>query len=210
MSKIKDMLTLYFIMGSQDCRYDPTFTLQEAIRGGITCFQFREKGEGALTGKAKEELARSLQKVCRNNNIPFIVNDDLELASLLQADGIHVGQEDTPIDTVVDNFVGNYIGLSVHTKEEAKMASIEQIDYIGVGPIFSTSTKKDAKQPSGIETIQSIRDADISIPMVGIGGIGEKNAESVIRAGANGVSLISAISKSDDPYKATQMIKRML
>ncbi|KGX87216.1 thiamine-phosphate pyrophosphorylase [Pontibacillus litoralis JSM 072002] len=207
---MKQILPLYFIMGSQDCKLDPAFTLTEAIKGGITCFQFREKGPGSLQGTEKVALGRKLQRICRESNIPFIVNDDIELANTLQADGIHVGQDDMPIEEVVHKFVGNIIGLSVHTVEEAKQAATHNIDYIGVGPIFPTGTKKDAKKPVGASHIHTIRDAGISTPIVGIGGITKQNAHHVIQAGAEGISLISAISMSDYPQLAAKQLKAIL
>ncbi|MFC0524227.1 thiamine phosphate synthase [Pontibacillus salicampi] len=207
MKPVTEILPLYFIMGSQDCTHDPIWTLEEAIKGGITCFQFREKGEHALAGEEMEALARELQARCKEYNIPFIINDDVALAQKLDADGVHVGQDDTPISDVVHHFQGKYIGLSVHTLEEAIRAAQDQVDYIGVGPIFDTSTKKDAKKASGVTTIQQIRKSGMTIPIVGIGGINADNAKSVMDAGAEGVSLISAISQSNDPSSSAKTLR---
>ena len=99
---MKHMLSLYFVMGSVDCTKNPLVVLDEAIEGGITMFQFREKGKGALTGLEKYRLAEQLFERCRARNIPFIVNDDTDLALALQADGVHVGQEDEAAERVRD------------------------------------------------------------------------------------------------------------
>ena len=97
---LRAALKVYFIMGSPNCKKKPIDVLSEAIAGGITCFQFREKGNGALNGKQKYALAEELQFLCKKAQIPFIVNDDIELALAINADGVHIGQEDEPIETV--------------------------------------------------------------------------------------------------------------
>ena len=97
---IRDALKVYFIMGSPNCKENPASVLKEAIEGGITLFQFREKGIGALTDDKKVELAKELQLICKGARIPFIVNDDIGLAIALDADGVHIGQDDEPIKEV--------------------------------------------------------------------------------------------------------------
>ncbi|KGX93966.1 thiamine-phosphate pyrophosphorylase [Pontibacillus halophilus JSM 076056 = DSM 19796] len=198
----------YFIMGSQDCIGDPVETLRQAIQGGITCFQFREKGEGSRSGKRKEELARKLQQLCQEEDIPFIVNDDVALAKKLDADGIHVGQDDTAIETVLHDFRQKVVGLSTHTVEEALLANELNVDYIGVGPIYGTKTKPDAKTPSGPERIKEIRKVNVTKPIVGIGGIHIDNAREVMEAGADGVSYISIVSRSETPYEAARAMRQ--
>lgn len=117
---MKQKLSLYFVMGSIDCTKDPLAVLDEAIKGGITMFQFREKGKGALTGIEKYRLAEKLLERCRMYNIPFIVNDDVDLALALQADGVHVGQEDEVAERVRDRIGDKYLGVSVHNLNEVK------------------------------------------------------------------------------------------
>lgn len=211
MIMIREKLPLYFIMGSNNTGANPAAVLREAIRGGVTCFQFREKGSGALSGSAKESLARELQDICHSYNIPFIVNDDLELAIRLQADGIHMGQKDTPLREFKHDIPSNMItGISTKTWEEAQEAQKDGADYLGVGPMFSTTTKEDADKPVGPETIQMMRNYGISLPIVGIGGINASNATDVIRAGADGISLISAISQSEDPESTARLLRHAL
>lgn len=201
---LSSKLRKYLVMGSQNCRRDPLVILEEAIDGGITAFQYREKGPGSLTGKEKLDLGRKLRKKCKKNNILFFINDDLELVEPLEADGIHIGQEDEHADKVRSLFPEKIIGLSVSNTEEVKNSSMESIDYIGAGPIFITDTKKDAKPVVGTDWITALRKAYPDLPIVGIGGITTKNASDVIRAGADGVAVISDITHSNNISKTLQ------
>lgn len=196
---LRDQLRLYFIMGSTNCPKAPAKVLNEAITGGITMFQFREKGSGSLTTEAKFNLGRRLQKLCVANGIPFIVNDDIDLAIALNADGIHVGQEDTPA-LAIRQLLGEdkIIGVSAHSLEEAKKAIEDGADYLGIGPIYPTSSKDDAKAVQGTALIEEIRSHGINIPLVGIGGITSRNTAPVITAGADGISVISAIAGAEN------------
>ncbi|MBO1004638.1 thiamine phosphate synthase [Pseudogracilibacillus auburnensis] len=191
-------LRKYFIMGSQNCNRDPEKILTEAIAAGITAFQFREKGNGSLSGEAKITLGKKLREICRHYTIPFFINDDVELASVLEVDGIHVGQDDTSVARLRVEFPNLELGLSVSNEEEFKKSPIHLVDYVGAGPIFTTSTKDDAKQAVGTEWITFLRNKHRHLPIVGIGGINEINASQVIEAGANGVAVISAITKAQN------------
>ena len=200
--ELRKKLHLYFIMGSNNCKKDPGVVLQEAIAGGITMFQFREKGAGAKTGHEKIELAKELQAICKLNKIPFIVNDDLELAMAIDADGIHIGQEDENPDIVRKKIGNKILGISAHNLKEAQNALIHGADYLGVGPMYETSTKKDIREVKGPEVITTMRENNINVPIVGIGGIKRGLINSVMKAGADGVAVISAISNSDHPSLA--------
>jgi thiamine-phosphate pyrophosphorylase len=182
-------------MGSQNCERDPVEVLQAAAAGGITAFQFREKGTGSLTGKAKVELGKALRVICRDYQIPFIVNDDVELVNELDADGIHAGQEDMSVIELRELFPDKIIGLSV-SKNELADSPLDYVDYIGAGDIFGTSSKLHDKTAVGLEWITELRRQYPEFPIVGIGGINTENAASVIEAGADGVSVISAIAKA--------------
>lgn len=208
MTELRDALKVYFIMGSNNCLKDPREVLEEAIKGGITLFQFREKGENALQGEAKFRLAKELQQLCRNAEIPFIVNDDIDLALALDADGVHIGQEDEPVETVRERIGEKILGVSVHTKAEAFAALRDGADYFGIGPVFQTMTKSDAKAVQGTTLIQELRKQGVTIPIVGIGGIIAKNAASVVEAGADGVSVITAISKTPSPLEAAKALAK--
>ena len=204
MHTIRDLLTLYFVMGSPNCEQNPCNVLREAIQGGITLFQFREKGIGCLGDMEKRELAKDLHMICREFSIPFIVNDDVELAMELDADGVHIGQEDRTMEDVRKMIGNKILGVSAHTIEEAEIAIAKGADYLGVGPMYVTTTKPDTRQVQGPQLIRKIRNAGITIPIVGIGGISEANVEIVINHGADGVAIISAISQADSPRFAAQ------
>jgi thiamine-phosphate pyrophosphorylase len=205
---LKRALKLYFILGSANCMgRSPSKVLSEAIEGGITMFQFREKGTGALTGSEKYGLAEELQNICKKASIPFIVNDDIELALALHADGIHIGQDDEPAQLVRERMKGKILGISVHNMKEAQQAISVGADYFGVGPIFPTSTKEDTNDVQGVKVISEFRTNGITIPIVGIGGITGENAASVIEAGADGVSVITAISQAENVQIAASRIR---
>lgn len=192
------MLRKYFIMGSQNCLRDPIVILQEALEAGITAFQYREKGTGSLTGMEKVTLGKQLRTMCREYKVPFIVNDDIGLVEALDADGIHVGQDDFAVEYLRENFPNLIIGLSISNSEELANSNTSVIDYIGAGPVFLTRTKEDAKTVTGLEWIRQLRREEPLLPIVGIGGINESNASQIIEAGADGVSVISAITHSEN------------
>src|SRR5690625_1859326 len=206
MMSLRKQLRKYFIMGSQNCDRDPVETLREAISAGITAFQYREKGDGALTGKTKLELGKMLREICAAHQVPFIVNDDIELVEQLQADGINVGQEDLSVREVRQMFPDKIVGLSVSNIHELKQSPLSFVDYIGAGPMYDTSTKSDAKSAVGVQWIQFLRMQFPDLPIVGIGGINTQNASLVIQAGADGVSVISAITKAPNIKDAVEKL----
>jgi thiamine-phosphate pyrophosphorylase len=208
MNNLRKALRLYFIMGSPNCLKEPAQVLKEAISGGITFFQFREKGEGALEGSEKIRLAKQLREICQEHEIPFIVNDDIELALEIGADGVHIGQEDGEVKKVRERIGTMILGVSVHSMEEAQTAIEDGADYFGIGPIFPTKTKKDANPCQGTKLIESLRSQGITLPMVGIGGITIDNAHTVIEVGADGVSMISAISQAESPVQAAKALRK--
>ncbi|WP_151734687.1 thiamine phosphate synthase [Paenibacillus tengchongensis] len=202
---MRSLLRLYFIMGSVNCpRLSPADTLREAIAGGVTLFQYREKGAGALQGAAALELGRQLQAICRENSVPFIVNDDIGLAELLDADGVHVGQDDAPARELRRRLGAHkIIGVSAHTVDEARQAVADGADYLGIGPIYPTASKDDARAVQGPPILEELRRCGLDIPLVGIGGITAGSARPVIEAGADGVSVISAIAAAEDIRQAS-------
>ncbi|SDJ13787.1 thiamine phosphate synthase [Salimicrobium halophilum] len=200
-----DYLHTYFIMGSQNCRGNPEEVLKQAIHGGITAFQFREKGTNAKSGEEKVELGHRLRRICKDHGIPFFVNDDIELVYQLEADGVHVGQDDRDIREVREVFPDLQIGLSVSTEEELRVSRWDLADYLGVGPVFKTSSKDDAKEVIGIQGLQAIQ-GQVPLPVVAIGGIDESNVQAVREAGA-GVSVISAIADSEQPEEEVRRLQ---
>ena len=205
---MESLLKVYFIAGSTNCLKAPEKVLTEAIEGGVTLFQFREKGEGCLQGQEKVELGKRLQWICKENGIPFIVNDDIVLEIELDADGVHIGQKDDDTARVRKRIGDKILGVSVHNLKEAEKASHAGADYFGVGPIFPTQTKKDAKAVQGTILIEELR--DFNIPIVGIGGINADNASVVIKAGAAGVSVITAISEADNVKEAASRLRQKI
>ncbi|NOU87147.1 thiamine phosphate synthase [Paenibacillus sp. LMG 31460] len=207
--QLRKALRLYLVMGSPNCGgADPYAVLEAAIAGGITMFQFREKGAGALQGAAKFELGARLRRLCAQHAIPFIVNDDEGLALELEADGIHIGQEDASAAAVRQRLKNMIVGVSAHDLGEAQSALAEGADYLGVGPQYATRTKLDAREVQGPAVIQRIRAGGIRLPLVGIGGIDATNACHVIRAGADGVAVVSAIASAHSPREAAAELLR--
>ncbi|WP_186580688.1 thiamine phosphate synthase [Aquibacillus kalidii] len=208
---LKRSLQAYFIMGSNNSDKDPLLVLDKALQGGITFFQFREKGENALEGNQKKELAMKMQELCKKYKVPFIVNDDVTLAIEINADGVHVGQDDESVTEIRKKCPSHFIiGVSATNTEQAIQAVRDGADYIGVGPIYATSTKADAKQPIGTNGMIEIRKLVGDVPIVAIGGIKQVHVPEIIKAGADGVSVITAISMANDPGEVARQINHLV
>ncbi len=179
--------------------------VRQAIDGGATAIQLRWK-----SGSLHEAVAvgSQLREMCRDAAVMFVVNDRVDLAVALEADAVHLGDEDLPIrearKIVGDDMV---IGYSPATLVDALQAPRLGADYLGVGPVYGTKTKSDAGEAVGVRRIQEVCDA-ISIPVVGIGGIDAENAADVVYAGAAGVAVISSVVAADDIRDATQRLRR--
>lgn len=194
-------------MGTENCKGDPLSVLEDALKSGITFFQLREKGTQPLKGEALEEFAEKCKELCKQYEVPFIINDDVELAIKINADGVHVGQEDGSLNEIRHLFQDKIIGVSVHSEKEMELAVNGGADYVGIGPIFETKSKPDAKKPCGVSFIKRIREKYKDFPIVGIGGITVNNASEVIQAGADGVAVISAICESENRKKTIIQLK---
>lgn len=205
----KSNLYLYFISGRQDVgNKDLLDVLESALKGGITAFQLREKGEGALKGNDLKVLAEKCLKLCREYNALFMLNNEVELALEIGADGVHVGQADGAISEIRTKIGPNKIlGVSTHTMKEALTASDAGADYIGVGPLYETTSKTTAGEPTGPGLVREVVKELPGLPLVGVGGISERKAGTVIREGASGVAVISAIAGAKDTEEATRAIK---
>lgn len=187
-------------MGTQNASgKDPLTVLEEALKGGITLFQLREKGAGALQGQELLEFAGSCRDLCSRYGVPFLINDDVDLALAVGADGIHIGQDDMD-GGQARALIGKekILGVSVHSLEEARIALDAGADYLGMGPVYGTRSKADAKQPAGTAVIQEVANHFPDTPIFGIGGITPQNAGAVWHAGACGVAVISALSEAED------------
>ena len=193
---------LYFVTDRGLCGGKPlTEVVLQAVRGGAACVQLREKD---VPTRSFVEEANRIKALLTPFQVPLIINDRLDVALAVGADGVHVGQEDMPYETA-RRLMGPkaIIGLSVETWEDVERAESLDCDYLGVSPIFATPTKTDTKEPWGLGGLAKIR-AFSRHPLVGIGGMNAGNAEAVVMAGADGVAVVSAICASPDPFAASQ------
>ena len=179
--------------------------VRAAVRGGVTAVQLREKD---CSTRQFLEIGRSVQEACRSLGVPFIVNDRADLALVLKADGIHIGQDDLP-PRDARRLLGPdaVIGLSVETLEQALEAEAEDVDYLGVSPIFATPTKPDTRGEwdlAGLSKLRRLTRRDL----VAIGGINPENAGAVIEAGADGIAVVSAICAAADPERAARDLRK--
>lgn len=197
-------LSLYLVLDPDLCRaIGMVETARLAVLGGATMVQLRDK-----QATTAEMIATGLQlkAALSGAGVSLIVNDDVEAALAIGADGIHVGQEDMNA-TEVRKRVGDrlILGLSVETEDLARRVDPAVVDYVGVGPVFATGTKPDHKQPIGFEGLARIVAAS-PIPAVAIGGVKVQHVEEIFRAGAKGLAVVSAICGSPDPQAATRLI----
>jgi thiamine-phosphate pyrophosphorylase len=175
----------------------------DAIDGGVGAVQLREKDRAA---RERYELGRELRELTREAGVTFVVNDRVDLAQALDADGVHLGDDDLPV-SVARDLLGDdaLIGRSVSTVADAREAAAAGADYLGVGAVFSTGSKDDIDDDEfavGTDRVAAIAEA-VDVPFVGIGGITAENAAEVVRAGADGVAVITEITQADDPEAAT-------
>lgn len=177
----------------------------EAVKGGVTMIQLREKDR---PWRDILPEARKLRSLCRDQGVPFVVNDRVDIALLLDADGVHVGQDDLPgLEARALLGPDKFIGISAGSTEEAAWAVRQGADYLGVGPIYSTATKADAGEAVGTGLLEELA-AAYGLPMVGIGGIGPGNADRVAAAGADGIAVVSAITRAAEPEAAAGALRR--
>ncbi len=197
----------YHIKGGKNDRINALLdALELALQSKITAFQFRQKGDLALQDPIEiKKLALKCQKLCQKYGAPFIVNDEVQLALELKADGVHVGQEDMAIEEVITLCKKRlFIGLSVNTLEQAlKARHLDGVAYLGVGPIFPTQSKKD-KQVVGVELLKKIQDSGVKKPLVAIGGITTDNALKLREY--VGIAVISAIAQAKDKALAVEKL----
>ena len=180
-----------------------TDVVRESLEGGVTMLQLREK---TLEEPAFLQEARELQALCRSYHVPFIVNDNVDIALAMDADGVHVGQSDMEaLDVRAKLGPDKIIGVSAQTVEQALLAEKHGADYLGVGAVFPTGSKSDAEEVS-FDTLKAICQA-VSIPVVAIGGISRGNAARLAGSGICGVAVISAIYGAADIRAASQELK---
>jgi thiamine-phosphate pyrophosphorylase len=182
------------------------------IAGSATLVQLRDKNSST---RAMIEEARALRSVLEPAGVPLLVNDRVDVALAAEADGVHIGQDDmSPADVRLLLGRTAIIGLSLSTIEQAQAAPLDLLDYVGVGAVFPTGSKADAKAPIGISglhaIVQAVRARAAKFPICGISGINDGNAAEVIAAGADGVAVISALSLASDPARAAQDVRAVV
>lgn len=198
----------YLVTGAEHSagRDTPT-VVADALDGGVDVVQLREKG---VDVRDRYRLGLRLRELTDDAGVPLIVNDRIDLAAAVDADGVHLGQSDLPPEVARDRLGSDAIvGVSASTVAEARTAEEAGADYLGIGAVYGTDSKAVSGDRDGIgtERVRTIADA-VDIPAIGIGGIDAGNAASVIEAGATGVAVVSAITAADDPAAATAEIRK--
>ena len=202
----RESLRLYAVTDSGGKKDRPLATrVEEALKGGATCVQLREK---ELTGEELIREAKQIQELCAKYKAPFILNDDVELAAALGADGVHVGQKDMEAKEVRKKLgPDKIIGVSARTVEQAIRAYEDGADYLGVGAVFPTGSKADARQIDH-DTLRRIC-LSVPIPVVAIGGITEENAPGLKGSGISGLAVISALFAQEDVEAAAGRLRKL-
>lgn len=192
---------IYVVIDLRLVHGDLRAVARHIIEGGASIIQLRAK---EVSTREFLEAGAEVRKLC-DGKVPFIINDRVDIALALNSDGVHLGQDDMPVD-VARSILGSrkIIGFSVHSIEEAREVNEESPDYIGVGSIFSTTTKEGVS-PVGTGLIRKIK-KQVNIPVVAIGGISEENIAGVIEAGTDAVAVCSAVLSSDDIRSATERL----
>lgn len=199
----KNILTLYAVTNFSplDDEFSITDKITKAISGGVTCIQLREKN---ISYAKFFERALLIRKICKGRSITFIVNDNIKVAIESDADGLHIGQNDLNMFEARKLIGDKILGASVQTVNQAIEAEKCEADYLGVGAIFPTSTKKYASIVS-IDTLARISQS-VSIPVVAIGGLNINNIENLKHSGIKGIAVSSAVFSSDDIEKQTRIL----
>lgn len=216
MANIRQALHLYLVAGTQDCNHlngtperNLLGVLEQALQHGITCYQLREKGKGSLHDRQHIlRLAEACRDLCRQYHVPFFIDDDIQMALAVGADGVHIGQSDMPVAEAAELCGGKLmIGLSHNTLAEIEASRhTPALAYCAIGPIFATQSKEKPNPTVGIERIREIRRSGFERPLVAIGGITAETAAEIRQAGADGIAVISAITRAEDVGKAVQAL----
>jgi thiamine-phosphate pyrophosphorylase len=198
------MKRFYFITDSRLSLRGNVSDVKSALKAGVKMVQYREKNKS--TRQMLEE-AMVLRLICKD--IVFLVNDRLDIALAVGADGVHLGQDDMPLP-IARKMLGKkkVIGVTVHNLKEALLAQKQGADYLGVSPIFATKTKSDAGKPIGIKRLKEI-EKRVKIPIIALGGITLKNARSVINTGVDSISAISSVVSSKSVFKEIRLFQEI-
>lgn len=206
-SSVAQLLHLYLVTDSNACKHHSLLdVVQFAVQAGATCVQLREKELSTGDFVAR---ARALQAILRVHapHVPLIINDRVDVALAIGADGVHVGQSDMPVELVRQLMPNAIIGLSVESFDDVVQVidSKCDVDYLGVSPVFATPTKTDTAPPFGLAGLTRVRDMT-ELPLVSIGGIQLENARQIMQAGSDGIAVVSAICSAENPADATRAL----
>ena len=206
--KLKNLKGIYLILDRKLAgKRSYNEIVEKTSKHGVKIVQLREKG---ITDRQYLETAIEIKDVCRKNNVLFIINDRIDIALASDADGVHLGQDDMPVEYARKILGTNkIIGISAGNKEELEYALNSDVDYISPGPVFSTSTKNDAGEPVGIEFVK-LALSKTNKPIIPIGGISAQNIKELTRIGINKVAVISAILKSKSLEESTLKLYQRL
>ena len=195
---------LYLVLSDAACTHHSYLKVAEqAIKGGVDIIQLREKTCCTEQFKTK---ALHLKEITVKYKIPLIINDQLDVARYIDADGIHVGNSDCPPSQIAQQWPDKMIGYSIESLNQLKENEINFAHHLGISPVFSTETKKNTIIEWGISGVKQIRQLTDK-PLIGIGNMKLSNITEVIRAGANSIAVVSAICSSKDPYKEALLLK---
>ena len=198
------MTGIYLVTDQKACLGRPLESIvSDAVRAGVSCVQLREKNADT---RIFLDQAIGLKALLKPTGIPLIINDRIDIAMASGADGVHIGQRDMPYEKA-RKLLGHdsIIGLSVETWEDVESAQNMNVDYLGVSPVFPTTTKIDTKKPWGLEGLKKIRGYSRH-PLVGIGCLNASNAGQAIKAGADSIAVVSAICSADNPFDAAKQL----
>ncbi|MBU0679548.1 MAG: thiamine phosphate synthase [Verrucomicrobia bacterium] len=187
---------------------DVVDVVMRAVAGGVTVVQFRDK---QADDPDFADTGRRLRDALSQTSVPLIINDRVHLVADIGANGAHIGQTDMSL-AQTRSILGMHalIGLSVESPAQAAPVNIRDVDYLGVSPIYSTPTKTDTGQPWGLKGLRRLREQTEMVPLIAIGGINAHNAADVIRAGADGLAVVSAICAAPDPERAARDIREII
>jgi thiamine-phosphate pyrophosphorylase len=206
--KKEPVLDIYLVTDRELSRGRPIEEIvAAAVRGGVTIVQLREK---ECSTREFIRLAERVKRILVPRNIPLIINDRIDIALAVDADGVHIGQNDMPYN-IARALLGTdkIIGLSVESVADARDAEFLDVDYLGVSPIYFTPTKTDLKHELGLDGLRQIKSFSRH-PLVGIGGLNAENVADLIKSGADGIAVVSAICSADNPEKATRELAQIV
>lgn len=194
-------LFLTLITDRNLCKQSLLLTIELALKGGVRTVQLRERG---LTTRELYSLATELRVITSRFHANLIINDRVDIALAVEADGVHLGWQSLPCG-IVRKLLGSerLIGISAHNRQEALQAQNYQADYITFGPVFPTPSKMGLLEPTGLDILQELKN-ELRIPIIALGGIHEKNVDAVLMKGPDGIAVISAIMQADNPEGVAQ------